>query len=86
MCAVQNSVTRALKICQGRGIHSSLGPMHTGEVLQRISVQLHFKNQILTQKSCQYQSKNDFLFIFSDAKIVFMKFIQIHLANFAEFI
>ncbi len=60
--------------CNRKYCMCCLGPIHTGEVFPRISVQLHFKNQFLTHNSCNYQSKNDFLFIFSDVKIIFMKF------------
>ncbi len=66
--------------------YQPLGPIHTGEVFQRISVKLHFKNMFLDHNSGNYQSKNDFLYVFSNVKIVFTKFNYLLFANFTEFI
>ncbi len=37
-----------VKIRKSASLNHRLGPVHTGEVFQWISVQLHFKNQFLT--------------------------------------
>ncbi len=66
--------------------NNSLGPVHSGEFFQHISIQLHFRNKFLTQNLCNYQSKNDFLFILSDVKNVFIKFNKINFDTFTEFI